>query len=64
MITDNQEAQHFSYPPIYDDDGNSLNITADAFILSSINRESNYSVSTLVTNFPIIEANISIISYV
>lgn len=64
MITDNQEAQRFSYPPIYDDDGNSLNITADAFILSSINRESNHSVSTLVTNFPIIEANISIISYV
>lgn len=55
----NNTPQQFSYPPLYDDDGNSLSIETDTFI-SAFDGDQYI----LVTNFPIIETNITIVSYV
>jgi hypothetical protein len=63
MNSSGEAEQIFSYPSIYDDNGKSFNITADAFTVSSMDSTLEYSTSTIVTNFPITNANISIISY-
>jgi hypothetical protein len=55
----NNTPQQFSYPPLYDDNGYSLSIETDTFI--NIFDGDQY---ILVTNFPIIQTNITIISYV
>lgn len=55
----NMVPQQFSYPPLYDDNGNSLSIITDTFI--NIFDGDQY---ILVTNFPIIQTNITIVSYV
>ena len=55
----NMAPQQFSYPPLYDNNGISMSIITDTFLSAFDGNE-----YILVTNFPIVETNITIISYV